>query len=140
MILVEKKTSIVPTPVGFRLKYLKKHTLAIKKNFKLRLCDFFSSLLFIRSIFGVYTVHRNYTRTKWTNAHCYRILSSIENICFENKEKKKSFSLFTLEFVENEARRNKMFVSVWVGNAVVAHEMTFAFSCSCVPSKYTEEN
>lgn len=67
-------------------------------------------------------------------------LSSIENIYFENKEKQKSFSLFTLEFVKNEAKHNKMFVSVWVGNAVVAYGMTFAFSCSCVPSKHTEEN
>lgn len=53
-------------------------------------------------------------------------LSSIENIYFDNmiwerEREKNTFSLFTLEFVENEARRNKMVVFVWVGNAIVAH-------------------
>lgn len=80
-----------------------------------------------------YVHNRNYIWTKWTTKKTkfqrYRILSSIENIPTFDEwiDETKKISLFTLGFVENQARRNKMFVSVWNGNAVVTHGWHLTF-------------
>lgn len=91
----------------------KRHPSRKKKTFRFRLCERSFFFVILSLSLGVRTpqLHMNEMNTKKT--HRYRILSSIENIYFERKLQKKNFSLFTLEFVENEARRNKMFVSLY---------------------------